>query len=225
MSEQKPRYVLYSAATPNSFKASIMLEEIGVPYELKPIDFGKGEQRDPSYVLLNPNAKIPTLVDRAADDFTIFESGTILLYLAEQSGQLLPTTPKERSEVLQWLFFQVGNLGPMQGQANVFVRYFDEQLPSVIQRYQNETRRLYEVLNKRLADREFICGDISIADIATWPWVRGYKWPRVNVEGLDHLKRWIALMADRPACQRGIAVPPSATAADLVTSAKGNLAR
>lgn len=225
MTEPKPRYTLYSAATPNGFKASIMLEELGVPYELKAIDLGAGEQHAPGYVLRNPNGKIPTLIDWSADGFTIFESGAILLYLAEQSGRLLPTMPRERSEVMQWLFFQVGNLGPMQGQANVFVRYFDEQLPAVIQRYQNETRRLYEVLDRRLADRAFICGAISIADIATWPWVRGHKWPRVSLDGLNHLARWNEEMAARPACQRGIAVPPTKSSADLVAAAKGNLTR
>jgi GST-like protein len=217
-------YVLYTAATPNGFKISILLEELGLPYEVRPIDLSLGQQKDPEYLLLNPNGKIPTLVDRAAGDFTVFESGAILLYLAEKHGQLLPHETKARSEVIQWLMFQVGGVGPMQGQANVFVRYFDEQLPRVIERYQNETRRLYEVLNKRLADREYVCGEYSIADIALWPWVRGYKWPRVDVQGLDHLMRWNETMAARPACQRGVSVPSSMGAKGTVAAAKQALA-
>ena len=217
-------YILYTASTPNGFKISILLEELGLPYEVRAIDLSLGQQKDPAYLRLNPNGKIPTLIDRTADDFTIFESGAILLYLAEKHGRLLPRDTRARSEVIQWLMFQMSGVGPMQGQANVFVRYFDEQVPRVIERYQNETRRLYEVLDHRLADREYICGDYSIADIALWPWVRGYKWPRVNVEGLDHLMRWNETMAARPACQRGVIVPSSMGAKGTVAAAKQALA-
>lgn len=201
-------YLLYTAATPNGFKISIMLEELGVAYDVRPVDLAKGEQKDPAYLELNPNGKIPTLIDREAGGFPIMESGAILLYLAEKNGRFLPRDAKARSEVVQWLMFQVGGIGPMQGQANVFVRYFEETLPSVIQRYQNETRRLYEVLDRRLDGRDYVCGDFSIADIALWPWVRGHKWPRVSIDGLDRLARWIERMAARPGCQRGVAVPP-----------------
>lgn len=219
------RYLLYTAATPNGFKASIMLEELGEKYDVHALDLSKDEQKAEAYLAINPNGRIPALVDRHADGFAIFESGAILVYLAERANRLLPSSEKRRSEVLQWLMFQVGGVGPMQGQANVFVRYFGEQLPSVIQRYQNETRRIYEVLDKRLRDREYICGDYSIADIATWPWIRGYKWTRLNVEGLDHLMRWNETMAARPACQRGIQVPRRLTAAETVAMGRENIIR
>jgi GST-like protein len=218
-------YLLYTAATQNGFKISIMLEELGAPYEVRALDLSAGDQKRPDYVKLNPNGRIPTLVDRAAGDFVVFESGAILLYLAQKAGRFLPTEVKANSEVLQWLMFQVGGIGPMQGQANVFVRYFPERLDSVIRRYQGETLRLYEVLDRRLADREYICGSFSIADIATWPWVRGYKWPRINVEGLDNLKRWEATMAARPACQRGINVPAKMSASETVAAGRETIAR
>jgi len=205
-------YVLYSAPTPNGFKVSIMLEELGVPYDLVPIDLRIGAQKEAAYLKLNPNGRIPTLVDRTENNFAIFESGAILIYLAEKSGRFLPKSVQGRSEVIQWLMFQMGGVGPMQGQANVFVRYFPEQLPSVISRYQNETRRLYEVLDKRLKDRDYLCDEVSIADFAIWGWVRAYKWARIDVDGLDHLMRWNETMAARPGCQRGILIPPSTTA-------------
>jgi GST-like protein len=218
-------YLLYTAATPNGHKISIMLEELGAAYDVEAVDLAAGGQKAPHYVALNPNGRIPTLVDRGAGGFTVFESGAILVYLAEKAGRFLPTDPKGRSEVLQWLMFQVGNLGPMQGQANVFVRYFEEKLPAVIQRYQNETRRLYEVLNTRLTDHEYVCGAFSIADIALWPWVRGHKWPRVSLDGLDNLMRWNEAMAARPGCQRGLAVPPKMTAAETLNLARTSLVR
>ena len=218
-------YLLYTAATPNGFKISIMLEELDAAYEVRALDLAAGDQKRPDYVKLNPNGRIPTLVDRSADDFVLFESGAILLYLAQRTGRFLPTEVKAHSEVLQWLMFQVGGIGPMQGQADVFVRYFPEQLDSVIGRYQSETLRLYEVLDRRLADREFICGSFSIADIATWPWVRGYKWPRINVDGLDNLMRLEATMASRPACQRGINVPARMSASETVAAGRGTIAR
>jgi GSH-dependent disulfide-bond oxidoreductase len=218
-------YLLYTAATPNGFKASIMLEELGVKYEVRAVDLAAGEQKKTAYLDLNPNGRIPTLIDRSAGDFVIFESGAILVYLAEKANQFLPTTAEGRSEVLQWLMFQVGGIGPMQGQANVFVRYFGERLPAVILRYQNETRRLYEVLNSRLNGREYLCGDYSIADIATWPWVRGYKWPRINVDGLDDLMLWNERMAARPACQRGVLVPQRMSAEETIAVGRENVVR
>jgi GSH-dependent disulfide-bond oxidoreductase len=218
-------YLLYTAATPNGFKISIMLEELGLPYEARAVDLEQGAQRDPAYLALNPNGKIPTLIDRENGDFTVFESGAVLVYLALKTGRLLPSSLKEQSEVIQWLMFQVGGVGPMQGQANVFVRYFDEKLPSVIQRYQNETRRLYEVLDRRLHGREYICDSFSIADIATWPWVRGHKWPRVSIDDLPNLVRWNETMAARPACQRGVKVPASMGAKRLVESGRSSITR
>lgn len=198
---------LYTAATPNGHKASIMLEEIGWPYEVVPVNLMKGEQRKPEYLAINPNGRIPTIIDRGNDDFVVFESGAILVYLAERSGKLLPAGEKARSTVLQWLMFQMGGLGPMMGQANVWFRYYEEEIPPAIQRYQGESRRLFEVLDRQLADHEYLAGDYSIADVATWPWARTYKWSGVSIDGLPHLRRWIDAIRERPAVRRGIAVP------------------
>jgi GSH-dependent disulfide-bond oxidoreductase len=217
-------YILFTAPTPNGFKISIALEELGLPYEARALKFSKLEQKEAAYLKLNPNGRIPTLVD-VEENFAIFESGAILLYLARKTGKLMPASSRAQSEVIQWLMFQVGGLGPMQGQANVFVRYFPEELPSVIQRYQKETRRLFEVLDRRLADREFICGDFSIADIAAWPWVRSYKWARVSVESLDHLNRWNEAMALRPSCQRGVKIPDRLSAAEAIDEGRGAIVR
>jgi len=198
---------LYTSATPNGWKASITLEELGIAYKVKHLRLGDGDQKKPDYLKINPNGRIPAIVDRDNDDFAVFESGAIMIYLADKAGRLLPTAVKPRSLVIQWLMFQMGGVGPMQGQANVFFRYFPEKLPSVIARYQNETKRLYTVLDTRLSDNEYLAGDYSIADIANWAWVRIHDWAGVNVDDLPHLKRWIALMAGKPACQRGILVP------------------
>jgi len=198
---------LYTAGTPNGWKASICLEELELPYTVHALDLGAGDQKKPEYLTINPNGRIPTIVDRDAGDFAVFESGAILLYLAEKTGRLLSSDPKKRSVAIQWLMFQMGGVGPMQGQANVFFRYFPEKIPAAIARYQNETRRLYGVLDGRLADHEYLADDYSVADIATWPWVRIAGWAGVELEGLPHLQRWAAAMEARPACQRGVAVP------------------
>ena len=198
---------LYTAPTPNGWKASVTLEELGLPYRVQTVDLSKGEQRTEAYRRLNPNARIPTIVDRDAGDFAVFESGAIMLYLAEKTGRLIPADAKGRSRVIQWLMFQMGGVGPMMGQANVFYRYFPEKIQPAIDRYQNESRRLFEVLNGRLGESEWLAGDYSIADIANWCWVRTYKWSGVSVDGLDSLQRWIGRMNERPACQRGVAVP------------------
>ncbi|HVG58021.1 MAG TPA: glutathione S-transferase N-terminal domain-containing protein [Hyalangium sp.] len=198
---------LYTWATPNGYKISVMLEELGLPYTVHPINLGKREQKRPEYLKINPNGRIPAIVDREEDNFTIFESGAILIYLAEKTGQLLPTDRKGRSRVIQWLMFQMGGVGPMQGQANVFLRYFPEKIPAAIQRYQKETRRLYTVLDTRLQESEYLAGDYSIADIATWTWVHVHSWAGVSVEGLPQLQRWMAAIAQRPAAQRGVKVP------------------
>lgn len=198
---------LYTAPTPNGWKASIMLEEIGVPYRVKPISLGRLEQKQDWYLEINPNGRIPTIVDRDAGDFAVFESGAILLYLAEKTGQLLPADPRGRSTAVQWLMFQMGGIGPMQGQANVFFRYAPEKIPFAIQRYQRETRRLYEVLDRRLGESPYLAGDYSIADVATWPWVSIHTWAGVDVAGLDHLQRWIGEVGARPAVRRGREVP------------------
>ena len=200
-------FTLYTAPTPNGHKASIMLEELGADYKVQPVNIGSGEQKAPAYLKLNPNGRIPTLVDHAAEDFAVFESGAILIYLAEKFGKLLPTDVKGRSTVMQWLMFQMGGVGPMQGQANVFFRYWPEKYQPGIDRYQKETRRLYEVLNTRLDGREYLCDDYSIADIATYPWVKIHAWAGVEVEGLPHLQAWMTRLWQRPAVQRGLDVP------------------
>jgi glutathione S-transferase len=198
---------LYTAPTPNGHKASIALEELELPYEVHAIDLMAGAQKDPEYLKINPNGRIPTIVDRGAGDFAVFESGAILIYLAEKAGKLMPSDAKGRSRVIQWLMFQMGGVGPMMGQANVFFRYFPEKIQPAIDRYQNECRRLFEVLNARLGESEYLADEYSIADIANWAWVRTYKWSGVPVDGLDHLQRWLGALAARPACQRGIEVP------------------
>jgi GST-like protein len=198
---------LYTAPTPNGWKVSIMLEELELPYEVRPIRLHEGEQKEPWYLRLNPNGRIPTIVDRDENDFAVFESGAILIYLAEKTGRLLPAERRPRSEVLQWLMFQMAGIGPMQGQAHVFYRYAPEQIPYAIERYQTETARLYRVLDTRLADREYLCGDYSIADIAAWPWVRLHGWAGVAVDDMPHVQRWLDTMTARPACVRGVQVP------------------
>ncbi|MFW0756678.1 glutathione S-transferase family protein [Pseudomonas sp. H11T01] len=216
---------LYTAATPNGHKVSIVLEELGLPYTVHALSFDKKEQKAPGFLKINPNGRIPAIVDRANGDFAVFESGAILIYLAELTGQLMPKDPKGRSLVMQWLMFQMGGIGPMQGQANVFFRYFPEKLQGAIDRYQHETRRLYEVLNTRLEAVEFLAGDYSIADIATYPWVRGYEWSGVSVDGLPALQRWMATMEARPAVQRGLLVPPRIDDANVIKGAQAMLIR
>lgn len=214
---------LYTAATPNGHKISIALEELGLPYEVHALSFDRQEQKAPEFLRINPNGRIPAIVD---DGFAVFESGAILLYLAEKTGQLLPGDPKGRSLAIQWLMFQMGGVGPMQGQANVFLRYFPEKLQGAIDRYQHETRRLYEVLDRRLGEAEYLAGDYSIADIATYPWVRIHDWAGVAIDGLEHLQRWMDAIAVRPAVQRGLQVPVRAQDdAKLVKTAQSMLTR
>ena len=198
---------LYTSATPNGWKASVTLEECGLPYEVHAIDMGKGEQKTPEFLKINPNGRIPAIVDRDLDNFAIFEFGALMIYCAEKSGKLLPTDVKGRSRVIQWLMFQMGGIGPMMGQANVFFRYWPEKYQPAIDRYQHESRRLFEVLNNRLKDHEWLAGDFSIADIANFCWVRTYFWSGVNVEGLDPLLRWVETINARPLTQAGLKVP------------------
>jgi len=198
---------LYTAPTPNGHKISCTLEELTLEYEVKPVNLAKGEQKEPEYLALNPNGRIPTIVDHDNDDFVVFESGAIMIYLAEKTGKLMPTDEKGRSRVIQWLMFQMAGIGPMMGQANVFARYFPEKIQPAIDRYQNESRRLFEVLDARLAQSEWLADDYSIADIANWCWVRTYKWSGVSRDGLDHLDRWMSNMKERPALRRGIEIP------------------
>lgn len=214
---------LYTAATPNGHKVSIVLEELGLPYKVQALSFDKKEQKAADFLKINPNGRIPAIVDRANGDFAVFESGAILIYLAELTGKLMPGDPKGRSLVIQWLMFQMGGIGPMQGQANVFFRYFPEKLQGAIDRYQHETRRLYEVLDTRLQAVKFLAGDYSIADIATFPWVRSHEWSGVSVDGLPALQRWLASLEARPAVQRGLLVPPYVDDASIVKGAQAML--
>ncbi len=207
---------LHTSPTPNGWKASIMLEETQLDYEVHPIDLGKLVQKEEWFLRINPNGRIPAIVDHDADDFAVFESGAILVYLAEKTGMLLPSDPRARSVALQWLMFQMGGVGPMQGQANVSFRYAPEPIPFAIERYQKETRRLYEVLDRRLAEAEYLAGEYSIADIATWPWVSIHGWAGVEVEGLANLERWIEKVGARPAVQAGRAVPVPPGAPEVV---------
>ena len=199
---------LYTAATPNGHKISIMLEEIGLPYTVHAVDFSRQEQKSPAFLALNPNGRIPVIVDTDNGDYVLFESGAILMYLAEKSGQLMPAGLDDRYRVIQWLMFQMGGVGPMMGQANVWFRYYPEKVQPAIDRYQHEVRRLLTVLDGQLAGRDYLCGEYSIADIATWCWAAGHGWSGVSIDGLDHLAAWIARIAERPAVQRGRRVPP-----------------
>jgi glutathione S-transferase/GST-like protein len=199
---------LYTAATPNGHKISIALEELGLPYTVHALNLAALDQRRPEFLRISPNGRIPAIVDRDQGGFAVFESGAILVYLAEKTGRLMPSDVEGRSLVMQWLMFQMGGIGPMMGQANVFFRYFPEKIQPAIDRYQGEVRRLFGVLDTRLAEHEYLAGDYSIADIANWAWVRTHRWSGVELDGLPHLQRWKDQLAARPACQRGIDVPP-----------------
>ena len=209
---------LYTARTPNGFKASIALEELELPYRVHPISLGKREQKEEWFLAINPNGRIPAIVDHDEGDLPVFESGAILVYLAEKAGKLLPSEPKARARVLSWLMFQMGGVGPMMGQAGVFHRYAEEKIPYAIERYQRESRRLFEVLERRLRDHEWLADDYSIADIATFPWVRGHEWIGVSLEGLGGVQRWIDRVAARPAVQRGLAVPSEQPQEQIATA-------
>jgi GSH-dependent disulfide-bond oxidoreductase len=190
---------LYTFTTPNGRKASIMLEEVGLPYIVHRIDISKGDQFTPEFVAINPNSKIPTIVDTEAG-ITVFESGAILIYLAEKTGKFLPTEAKTRSQVMEWLMFQMGGVGPMFGQLNHFKRFAPEQIPYAIERYTKETLRLYGVLNQQLSKHEFIAG-------ATYPWVAIYEFQGLTLDEYPHLKRWVEIVKQRPAVQQGMKVP------------------
>ena len=205
---------LYTWKTPNGRKASIMLEEIGLPYRVVPVDLGSGAQHGPQFVALNPNGRIPVLVDQDAPGgpLAIIESGAILMYLAEKTGLLVPSDVRGRSETMQWLMFQMAGIGPMLGQANWFANSAPEKIPYAIQRYVNESARLFGVLDVRLAGREYLAGSYSIADIATYPWV-AVAWPIFTammpdtVGKLGQLAAWLERLGARPAVERGMNVP------------------
>jgi len=199
---------LYSSPTPNGRKVSIALEEMGLAYQLHSIDLAKQQQKEPWFLAINPNGRIPAIVDRENGDFAVFESGAVLMYLAEKTGQFLPTEPKAHSKVIQWLMFQMGGVGPMLGQANVFYRYAPEKIPFAIERYQREGARLFGVLDGQLAQHEYLAGEYSIADMATYPWVAIHDWSGIDITPFPHLARWLQTITARPAVQRGMQVPP-----------------
>lgn len=198
---------LYTASTPNGWKISVALEELGLPYNVHPINLSANEQKSETFLAMNPNGRIPVIHDRDTG-LTIFESGAILLYLAEKTGQLIPADDTGRYKAISWLMFQMGGVGPMMGQANVFYRYMEEKIPVAIHRYQAESRRLLEVLNNSLQTSTYLVGnDYSIADIANWCWARTHAWSGVSIDGLDALSNWIERIDSRPAAQKGIQVP------------------
>jgi GSH-dependent disulfide-bond oxidoreductase len=201
---------LYTWGTPNGRKASIMLEEVGLAYEVHTVNIGKGEQFKPDYLVLNPNGKIPTIVDRegpGGKPISVFESGAILIYLAEKTGKFLAAEPRARLQALEWLMFQMGGVGPMFGQAHHFLRQAPEQIPYAMERYAKEARRLYGVMERRLGSAAYFAGDYSIADIATFPWVSRHEWHRVDLGEFPNVQRWYQAIAARPAVERGMRVP------------------
>jgi GST-like protein len=203
---------LYSWSTPNGRKVSIMLEECGLPYRIEAVDIRVGEQFSPEFVAINPNSKIPAIVDTQGPDgkpLTLFESGAILVYLAGKSGRFLPASERGKFEALQWLMFQMGGVGPMLGQTHHFMRYAPEKVPYAIDRYHKETQRLYEVVNRRLTSADFLAGEYSIADIATFPWVARHEWHQISLTDYPAVQRWFDRISERPAVQRGMAVPPA----------------
>jgi len=197
----------YTAPTPNGHKVSCTLEAMELEYETHVVNLMENEQKKPEFLAISPNGRIPAIVDRDVDNLPIFESGAIMIYLAEKTGKLMPTDLNEKAKVLEWLMFQMGGIGPMMGQANVFFRYFPEKIQPAIDRYQNEGRRLFEVLDNHLAKQDWLAKDYSIADIANWCWVRTYKWSGISIEGLNHLERWMKAMYGQPGMSAGLEVP------------------
>ena len=216
---------LYTAATPNGHKASVTLEELGLPYTVQPLNLVKGEQKQPEFLAINPNGRIPAIVDSEEDNFAVFESGAIMIYLAEKTGKLLPHDVRGRSSVIQWLMFQMCGLGPMMGQANVFYRYMPEKIQPAIDRYQNESKRLMTVLDSRLKDHEYLAGDYSIADIANFCWARTFNWSGVDISDLPNLQRWMDTIYKREAVQRGLKVPEEMSPAKIIEAAKNMVQR
>lgn len=198
---------LYTWSTPNGRKASIMLEECGLAYEVHPIDITRDQQFAPDFLKISPNNKIPAIVDRE-NGWSVFESGAILVYLAEKTGRFLPSEPKRRLETLEWLMFQMGGVGPMLGQAHHFLKFNPGKAPYAEERYAKEARRLYGVIERRLAESPYLAGpEITIADFATWPWLSRWEWQGVDMAEFPHVRRWYVELAGRPGLQRGYDVP------------------
>jgi GSH-dependent disulfide-bond oxidoreductase len=201
---------LYTWSTPNGRKVSIALEELRLPYNVHSISIGQNDQFKPEFIAINPNSKIPAIVDSdgpEGEPISIMESGAILIYLAEKTGKLMPASPRRRSLALQWLMFQMGGVGPMFGQVHHFLRAAKEPVPYAIERYTKETQRLYGVLDARLGGREYLADEYSIADIATYPWVARYEWHRARLEDFPNVHRWFEALGQRPAVQAGMKVP------------------
>jgi GST-like protein len=201
---------LYTWTTPNGRKASIFLEEAGLPYRVHPVDISKGDQFKPDYVAINPNSKIPAIVDEEGPDgkpIAVFESGAILIYLADKTGRFLPTDARRRTLALEWLMLQMASVGPMFGQTHHFRRFAPEQIPYAIERYSKETARLYGVLDRRLGEAEYLAGEYGIADMATYPWVARHEWQGVTLDEFKNVRRWFDAISARPAVQRGMQVP------------------
>jgi GSH-dependent disulfide-bond oxidoreductase len=204
---------LYTAPTPNGFKATIALEELGLPYTVHVVDLRRGEQLRPEFLRISPNNKIPAIVDRAAGDLAVFESGAVLTYLAEKAGRLLPEAGPGRYATLQWLFFQVGHVGPALGQLHHFGHYAVEKIPYAIERFTNEARRVYSVVDRRLAEAPYLGGsEYTIADIANLPWLLGHARHGIDLADFPHFARWMAELRARPAVVRGLAIPPRSDA-------------
>ncbi|WP_299626807.1 glutathione S-transferase N-terminal domain-containing protein [Pelagibius sp.] len=201
---------LYTWKTPNGRKASIALEELGLDYAVHSVDIGKDEQFDPEFLKISPNNKIPAIVDPDGPDgepISVFETGAILLYLAEKTGRLMPGDPRGHALAMQWLMWQMGGFGPMLGQAHHFRRFAPEQIPYAVDRYSNEARRLYGVLDNRLAEAEFLAGEYSVADVATYPWAARHEWQGIALEDFGNVRRWYDAIAARPAVAKGMTVP------------------
>lgn len=201
---------LYTWTTPNGHKVHIMLEELGLEYTAYPIDIGKGDQFDAEFLKISPNNKIPAIVDNdgpGGKPYALFESGAILMYLADKTGRLLPQAPDKRYDVIQWLMFQMGGIGPMLGQAHHFIKYAPEKIDYAVKRYENEANRLYGVMDRRLNEHEFLAGDAySIADIATWPWLRSYENQGVDMDGYPNVRRWFDMIGERESVKAGLEV-------------------
>lgn len=207
---------LYTWTTPNGYKASILLEELGLDYDIVPVNLGAKEQKTPEYLALNPDGKIPTLVDQdgpGGKPITIFESGAILWYLAEKAGKFLPTEPRAKYLALEWLMFQMSSVGPMLGQAKHFRMDAPEQLAYPLKKFGDEAKRIYAILDKRLGEADYLAGEYSIADIATWPWVRNYAKHGVELDDLPHIKKWFNIIGERPAVKAALARVDTAAAA------------
>ena len=197
---------LFTAPTPNGHKVSCTLEALNLDYQAHLVNLSEGEQKKPNFLKISPNGRIPAIID-TSNNLSVFESGAIMIYLADKANKLISQDPIKRSKVTEWLMFQMGGVGPMMGQANVFFRYFPEKIQPAIDRYQNESRRLFEVLNNHLQENEWLAGEYSIADIANWCWVRTHKWSGVSIDGLENLDRWKNAMYNQPGMLKGIKVP------------------